>query len=209
MREGMHADYKKVNERTQRIYEVVHAAKSIHVTSHKGTEMLVHFDEKLKWVPLGGLYHEQGKWGNLPEGEVATCPGAVDGIFVAEVLGDYFSAKYGILSQPLAIEIVDGRVKQIKSGPQHIAVELMNYLDSAENGRRVGEFAIGTNIGIKKLCGNLLQDEKIPGVHIAFGDPLGSLTGADWSSKVHVDHVNSHCSIEVDEQLLMKEGHFT
>ena len=32
------------------------------------------------------------------------------------------------------------------------------------------------------MIGVLLQDEKIPGVHLAFGDPYGSQTGADWKS---------------------------
>ena len=47
---------------------------------------------------------------------------------------------------------------------------------------RVGEFAIGTNIGVHDVIGNILQDEKIPGIHIAFGNPYGAHTGADWYS---------------------------
>ena len=35
----------------------------------------------------------------------------------------------------------------------------------------------------------MLQDEKIPGVHIAFGHPYTEHTGADWSAKTHVDMV--------------------
>jgi aminopeptidase len=46
----------------------------------------------------------------------------------------------------------------------------------------VGEFAIGTNIGVRDVIGNILQDEKIPGIHIAFGNPYGAHTGADWYS---------------------------
>ena len=32
------------------------------------------------------------------------------------------------------------------------------------------------------MIGVLLQDEKVPGVHIAFGDPYGNQTHADWAS---------------------------
>ena len=46
----------------------------------------------------------------------------------------------------------------------------------------MGEFAIGTNIGVHDVIGNILQDEKIPGVHIAFGNPYGAHTGAEWYS---------------------------
>ena len=37
------------------------------------------------------------------------------------------------------------------------------------------------------MIGVLLQDEKVPGVHLAFGDPYGSQTNADWKSCTHVD----------------------
>jgi hypothetical protein len=35
-----------------------------------------------------------------------------------------------------------------------------------EHSERVGEFALGTNTGVTQMIGNLLQDEKVPGVHI-------------------------------------------
>jgi len=208
MREGMRADYYKVNELTMRVYESVRQAKTIHVTSADGTDFTAHFDGKFNWLPEGGLYHKPRSFGNLPEGEVLTCPASVEGVFTARVLGDYFSAKYGVLAHTLTLEIGDTQVKNVRGDQEYIAAELNAYLDSAENGRRIGEFAIGTNIGIQALCGNMLQDEKIPGVHIATGDPLGFLTGADWSSKVHVDAVNPRCTIKVDGKPLMKEGHY-
>ena len=53
----------------------------------------------------------------------------------------------------------------------------------------MGEFAIGTNIGVRDVIGNILQDEKIPGVHIAFGNPYGAHTGAEWDCSTHIDVV--------------------
>jgi leucyl aminopeptidase (aminopeptidase T) len=82
------------------------------------------------------------------------------------------------------------------------------YLDGAENGRRVGEFAIGTNIGLSRLVGNLLQDEKMPGVHIAFGRPYPEETGATWTSSVHVDLVPARCSVLMDGDIVMSDGRF-
>jgi len=51
------------------------------------------------------------------------------------------------------------------------------YTHKDENSDRVGEFAIGTNIELKDVIGEILQDEKYPGVHIAFGNPYGAHTG--------------------------------
>ncbi|MEW5870686.1 MAG: aminopeptidase [Chloroflexota bacterium] len=208
MREGMRLDYNQVSELTLRVYEIVRHAKTIHVTSPDGTDILARFDEKLRWLPMNGLYHKPRSFGNLPEGEVCTSPAFIEGRFVAYVLGDYLSAKYSVLPQPVTFEIVASHAEKIECERQDIADEVADYLDSVENGRRVGEFAIGTNTGIARLCGFILQDEKIPGVHIAFGDPLGHQTGADWTSAIHVDVVNPGCTIEVDGETLMKDGRF-
>lgn len=208
MREGMQLDYNQVSELTLRVYEIVRHAKTIHVTSPDGTDILARFDEKLRWLPMNGLYHKPRNFGNLPEGEVCTSPAFIEGRFVAYVLGDYLSAKYGVLAQPVTFEIAASCVEKIECERKEIAEEVARYLDSVENGRRVGEFAIGTNTGITRLCGFILQDEKIPGVHIAFGDPLGRQTGADWTSAIHVDVVNPGCTIEVDGKMLMEEGRF-
>jgi leucyl aminopeptidase (aminopeptidase T) len=70
----------------------------------------------------------------------------------------------------------------------------------------LGEFAIGTNIFLDRLTGNLLQDEKFPSVHCAFGDPYSEETGADWRAKTHVDGIMLNCSIWIDGKQIMDEG---
>jgi leucyl aminopeptidase (aminopeptidase T) len=208
MKEGMRADYHKVHDLTMRVYEIVRQARTVHVTSADGTDLSARFDEKLRWTPCHGLYHEQRSSGNLPEGEVFTSPAWVEGVFVTRVLGDYFDGKYGLLSHPVSFEIVESRCVTVSSVQGELVTELESYLDSAENGRRVGEFAIGTNTAITALCGSMLQDEKIPGVHIAFGSPLNRDTGAEWTSSIHIDVVCPGCTIELDGNLLMQDGRF-
>ena len=41
------------------------------------------------------------------------------------------------------------------------------------------------------MIGKILQDEKFPGIHIAFGNPYGAHTGADWYSSTHIDVVGT------------------
>jgi len=208
MREGMQADYRQVYMLTMQVYERARQAKVIHVTSPKGTDLTARFDPGLKWIPCHGLYHKQGQWGNLPEGEVFTCPATAEGTIVADVLGDYFSPKYGVLEHPMTFHIVDGWVERVECADKAIEAEVWAYLNSTENGRRVGEFAIGTNTAVTEPIGNLLQDEKIPGVHVAFGNPYPHQTGADWSAKVHMDVIPSRCTIEVDDEVIMMDGKF-
>lgn len=208
MLEGMRTDYRVVAQVTRSVYDMARLAETIHVTTPDGTDLTATFDPALRWVPCTGIYHRAGQWGNLPEGETFTCPQTVEGTLVAHVVGDYFSEKYGVLGQPVRIEIKGGMVTGVHCANKALAAELTAYLDSAENVRRVGEFAIGTNVGLKKLVGNLLQDEKIPGVHVAFGNPYPAETGATWSSPLHVDVIPVRCTVEVDGETIMKDGRF-
>lgn len=209
MTEGMCADYDEVFRLTNQIYDLVRTAHTIHVTSVKGSNVTATFHPDWKWIPCHGRYHEQGKWGNLPEGEVFTAPATLDGVLVCDVLGDYFSEKYGVLEHPLILTIKDGYVIDVTSENVALATEVRDYLFSVPNGNRAGEFAIGTLTSLKELSGNLLQDEKMPGLHVAFGNPYPQFTGADWNSTIHVDVIPSCCSIEVDGREIMRDGKFT
>ncbi len=208
MADGMCADYDEVFTLTNHIYDLVSNAQTIHVTSEKGSDVTATFHKDWKWIPCHGRYHEQGKWGNLPEGEVFTAPATVDGVLVCDVLGDYFSEKYGVLQRPLVITIKNGYVTEVSSEDKALAQEVRDYLFSVPNGNRAGEFAIGTLTSLKKLVGNLLQDEKMPGLHVAFGNSYPQFTGADWDAQIHVDVIPSRCTIEVDGRVIMRDGEF-
>ncbi len=208
MADGMCANYDEVFTLTNSIYDLVRDAKTIHVTSAKGSDVTATFNKDWQWIPCHGRYHEQGKWGNLPEGEVFTAPATVDGVLVCDVLGDYFSEKYGVLQHPLVITVKNGYVTEVSSEDKAIAQEVHDYLFSVPNGNRAGEFAIGTLTSLKKLVGNLLQDEKMPGLHVAFGNPYPQFTGADWDAKIHVDVIPARCTIEVDGRVIMRDGEF-
>src|SRR6266849_3225908 len=208
MAEGMCADYDEVFSLTNQVYDLVRHAKTIHVTSTKGSDVTATFHEHWHWIPCHGRYHEQGKWGNLPEGEVFTAPATVDGVLVCDGLGDYFSEKYGVLEQPVVINIKQGYVSEVTSQNEAVAKELRDYLFSVPNGNRAGEFAIGTLTSLKKPVGNLSQDEKMPGLHVAFGNPYPPFTGADWDARIHVDVITTCCTIEVDDRVIMRNGEF-
>ena len=208
MADGMCADYDEVFSLTNQVYDLVRHAKSIHVTSAKGSDVTATFHKDWHWVPCHGRYHEQGKWGNLPEGEVYTAPATVDGVLVCDVLGDYFSHKYSVLEHPVVITVKQGYVTGVACEDADVAQEVHDYLFSVPNGNRAGEFAIGTLTSLKKLVGNLLQDEKMPGLHVAFGNPYPQFTGADWDATIHVDVIPSRCTIEVDGRLIMRDGEF-
>lgn len=209
MEEGMAADYEEIARITHQVTDIVRDATDIEVQAPSGTDMRARFDPgRLRWQPSPGIYHEPGAWGNLPDGETFTSPVSVDGVIGAEVLGDHFSARYGVLPEPMRFEVDGGRVRKVSFVDADVRMEMEKYLRQHENSNRAGEFAIGTNIGLTRLSGNLLQDEKIPGVHVAFGYPYPGETGADWDCPSHCDVVSTRSTVKVDGEYLMRDGEF-
>ncbi len=208
MQDGMAADYHEIYRVTRQIYEIVRHAEKISVTTSLGTDLVATFSPSLKWIPCDGRYWEQGRWGNLPEGETFTCPQSVDGLIAAEEMGDWFTEKYGLLSPPVRLVVKGGRLVSVETPDDRLSADIREYTAQHPNSNRTGEFAIGTNVGLSQIVGNFLQDEKFPGVHVAFGHPAGYETGADWDCPSHVDVLASHANVSVDGRLIMENGRF-
>jgi len=208
MKDGMAADYDEIYAVTRKVFEIVRHASRIAVNTSLGTDLVATFSPTLLWIPSDGRYWEQGRWGNLPEGETFTCPASVDGEIAAEEMGDWFAEKYGTLSPPLRIKVRAGRMVSVETPDAQLAAEVREYMSQHPNSNRVGEFAVGTNVGLTRIVGNFLQDEKFPGVHIAFGDPYGFETKAEWACPSHVDALASHATVTVDGRTIMENGRF-
>lgn len=209
METGMCADYQKISALTKKLDQSLKECRSARVTSRSGTELKVEFNLKWRWKISDGLYPDKGKWGNLPDGEIFTAAQRANGKMVIDELGDWFSSNYGVISKtPLKLRVVDSRVEFDSVACEHTQLQrdFLDYVRSDPNGNRLGEFAIGTNIFLERLTGNLLQDEKFPSVHCAFGDPYPNETGADWSAKTHIDGIILHSSIWIDHKQIMDEG---
>ena len=209
MLEGMRADYQKVDRLSAKVVERVRAAKQIRAKTPAGTDLTADLNPNYRWLKTSGIISPE-KWGNLPGGEIFTTPGEVNGTFVVDgVVGDYLCAKFGDLKHnPLTIHVKGNRLVEAHSSNHELEEDFWKYTHTDENSDRVGEFAIGTNIELKDVIGQILQDEKYPGVHIAFGNPYGAHTGAEWYSSTHIDVVGRRFDIWVDEEQIMRGGQF-
>jgi len=210
---GMAADYAEIQKISRKVYEIVSKARQIRVTTPAGTDITATFDPNIKWIVSDGDIKPE-HWSNLPDGEVFTSPIDARGTVVIDgCLGDFFNAKYGDLqSTPLSYELRDARCVRgsVRCSNAQLKQEFEKYtFGTDENSDRLGEFAIGTNIGLKELIGNLLQDEKFPGVHLALGNPYPEKTGANWDSNAHNDGIMRAPTIVADGRQIMKDGTFT
>jgi aminopeptidase len=209
MLEGMRADFQKVDRLSAKVVAMVRQAQRVRAKTAAGTDLTAELNPNYRWLKTSGIIMPE-KWGNLPGGEIFTTPGEVNGTFVIDgVVGDYLCAKFGNLREnPLTVHMKKNRLTEAHSDNRELEDDFWKYTHTDENSDRVGEFAIGTNIDLKDVIGQILQDEKYPGVHIAFGNPYGAHTGAEWDSSTHIDVVGRKFNIWVDDQQIMQDGKF-
>jgi leucyl aminopeptidase (aminopeptidase T) len=209
MQQGMRADYREIDRLSERLRERMAHAETLRVATDAGTSFEAHFTVAHDWIKTSGLINKR-YWSNLPAGEVFTTPATVDGTFVCDgSAGDHFNAKYGDLqATPLTLEIRQARLVSAHCSRKDLEQEFWNYCHTDENSDRVGELAFGTNLNLASFIGILLQDEKFPGVHLAFGDPYGSQTHANWRSSTHVDVLTRSCNVWIDDNQVIARGRY-
>ncbi len=209
MLEGMRADFDHVDRLSSKVLEIVSKAKEITGKTAAGCDFTGILNPEYHWLKTSGII-SRDKWGNLPGGEIFTSPGEVNGVYVVDgVVGDYLCDKYGDLQHhPLTIHMKNNRITEVYSENRGLEQDFWSYTHTDENSDRVGEFAIGTNVQLTDLIGQILQDEKFPGIHIAFGNPYGEHTGAKWYSGTHIDVVGRRFDIWVDGRQIMEKGRF-
>jgi len=209
MIESMRANFDEVDAISCRVLERAKKATKIVACSPAGSRLEATFDPSIKWLKTSGII-STAKWGNLPGGEVLTSPARVDGIYVADgVVGDYLCARYGDLqNNPLAVTIENSRIVDVECDNAALVADFLAYTATDENSNRVGEFAMGTNIAVFDVIGNILQDEKLPTLHIAFGHPYAEHTGAKWRSTTHIDIVGRRFDIWCDGDQIMADGKY-
>ncbi len=209
LRMGMRADYHAVDALQGRLLEILGHAGGVHVHSSAGTSLDVTFTSKHRWVRSNGLI-TPGNWQNLPSGQLYTCPATCDGRYVADrSIGDWFEQSYPDLAEhPVTLTLAGDRLSNVSCPNRKLQRELTLFTRSSKNGDRVGELGIGTNPFLEFITGQITNNEDVPGVHIALGDPFPDKTGADWSSGVRVPLVGAGMSITAGERIIMEEGTF-
>lgn len=209
METGMAADYEAIADLTLRVHAIAKTATKARVEG-EGTHLDVEFHKDWRWLTDTGLFHKAGEWGNLPAGETYTAPFRLDGKVSTPLLGDWLSEKFGIQNPPITFEVKGSILERgsVRGGTPEARAAFVEYIQQDPYGARAGEFAIGTNIGLDRLVGNLLQDEKFPGVHVAFGHPYAEETGAPWTAKTHIDVILPGTSLWLDDRQILDKGKF-
>ncbi len=207
MQQSMRTDYGEVRALSARLAERLAGDVTFSVRTPRGTELVVRCSGALRWHAETGILRESG-WTNLPAGELLTSPASVDGVIVPD--GGVWDAD-GVPvknADRLRVVIEGGRVSAIEGGPGTEPGALLASLDAHENGRRVGQVALGTNIGVVAAVGNLLQDLKMPGFHVMLGHTSPELTGAGWSSEIEIPLLVRRPDVDVEGTPILRNGRY-
>jgi leucyl aminopeptidase (aminopeptidase T) len=196
---AMLADYEEVSATSNKLAARLGQAKKIRLLTDSGTDATF-MTEGRKGLALGGIATEPGTFTSLPSGEAAIAP--LEGKTQGRIIIDFSMDGIGLLSQPIRLEVVDGKAISIQGGKE--AQELKKLLAVDENALNIAEFAIGTNPR-SRMKGNMAEDKILRGcVHVAVGD--NHTIGGKLQSHVHLDGVILNPTVEIDAHLLVKEG---
>jgi len=93
-------------------------------------------------------------------------------------------------------------------GPEEDVRALLEAADAAPNGRRVGMLGLGTNTSVLTSIGAILQDLKMPGVHLTLGYTSRDQTGATWTSDVEIPLIVRRPDVRLDGTPIMVRGRY-
>jgi aminopeptidase len=144
---------------------------------------------------------------NMPSGEIFTSP--VEDSVNGWVRFTYPAITGGREVEGIELRFEDGKV--VEASAQKNEDYLFKMLEMDAGARYLGEFAIGTNHGIKQFTKSILFDEKIGGtMHMAIGRGFEEIGGKNESA-VHWDMIcdmRDGGKIWVDDELFYDSGEF-
>jgi aminopeptidase len=124
---------------------------------------------------------------NLPGGEVFTSP--VESTVNGKVYFEYPLVHFGHEATNVSLRFENGEV--VESSADRGYETISGILSTDEGAKRLGEFGVGMNRGIKDFSKNMLFDEKMGDtIHLALGRAFEEAGGSNKSA-AHVDILKS------------------
>ena len=220
-------DYTRLRSDARRLCKILTGSELVRVTAPGGTDFTMSLRGR-KAKADDGDYRRPGKGGNLPSGEVYTCPtlGTANGVIAFDgsiVLNE----GEVVIKKPIVADVRDGYITRISGGRGADRLEesvrageakarqmarsgdLRRSLAQkyAKNAWAIGELGVGLNRKAK-IVANMLEDEKVYGTcHFA----VGSNYDGDAEAMIHLDGLVKSPTICViskaaDENEFMTDG---
>lgn len=190
-------DWREESERIRSLSSQLSGAKEIEVIG-KDTHLTLSAKGRI-FVPDCGEY-------NMPGGETFTAP--VDDSVEGTVYFNFPLLRESKYIRDIRLWFEKGKV--VKATASENEDFLLSILDTDAGSRRLGEFAIGMNPGIRNYMNNMLFDEKIQGtIHMAIGEAYEECKGINTSA-IHMDIVKDMTlpgsQVIVDGKEILRDG---
>jgi len=178
------ANYSDVNNYANNIKKMLTKAVSAEVLFSTGDRLFLDLRNR-DGLAEGGVCREAGQVINFPSGEGFIAP--YEGI--GEDANEFGESKTeGILPDNQHGDLIKYRVKNNKIvevlGEGEEVEKMRKFFEKDESHRNIAELGIGCNPKAV-VTGNILEDEKVSGLHIAYG--MNSQFGGKVKSDMHQD----------------------
>lgn len=200
---ALDADFLEIYKKVKKMQQILTEAEKIHVTTEAGTDIWLNAKGRVG-NEVSGVCREPGTWGSPPNIEVNISPVENETQGTAVIDGSIPMPGIGVVSEPVLLRIVDGRIAEFKGGKE--AEKFRRLLKEEENPANVvlAEFGIGLN-DKAELKGSMLEDEGAYGTcHFGFGHNADQ--GGENSASVHIDGVFRNPDVEIDGVKIMEKG---
>jgi aminopeptidase len=208
---GFSVDHARVLAMTRAVRTRLRPDSLFRVRTPGGTDLEVRLDGSMRWSEHVGVIRP-GRWENLPSGKLATCPGSVRGVFVADAsMGEECGQGVGVLDRaPVRVELEGSVCRSVRCADHTIQRVVESFLRREHNLSRVGTICLGTNVGILSPTGEIVADQNLPGLHIAFGSAPGdaTVTGATWSTRAQLAMTCAGGDVDLDGAPLLRAGRY-
>ncbi len=190
--------WRKIHKEQEKIRELLNKKKTLHVLA-KDTDLRVSVAGR-KWINCSGKE-------NFPDGEVFTGP--VETSTEGHIRYTFPASYGGREVNDIELWFKKGIVVKATASKGEDFLHSMLAMDPGA--KRLGEFAFGTNYGVKDYTKNTLFDEKIGGtIHLAVGSGYPETRSKNRSS-LHWDMVcdlRKNGEVYADNELIYKNGRF-
>ncbi len=195
-------NYAKMSDAMDPLVELMAKTDKVHITA-PGTDLTF----SIKDIPMVKCDGQR----NIPDGEVYTAP--VRDSINGTISYNTPSLKDGFLYNDIKFTFKDGKIIEATCTGDN--KKLNEILDTDDNSRYVGEFAIGVNPFILHPMKDTLFDEKIAGsFHLTPGccydeAPNGNISAIHWDLVLIQREDYGGGEIYFDDKLIRKDGIFT
>ena len=206
---GFSVDPQRILDATRAVRARLRPDSVLHLRSPFGSDLEVKLGPQCRWQERVGIVRP-GRWENLPGGELFTCPADVNGVFVADAsMGGPVGGTAGTLSRsPVKVEIKAGACRAVHCIDRGLATAVEGFLRAERNAVKVGMVVLGTNVGMREPTGEVVSDQNLPGLHLAFGATLADQTGASWDAPTQLSMAASQADVDLDGAPLVRQSRY-